>query len=238
MKVSATEQIADLLIIESDTFFLKTFPLEEFRQKKRIKIAPFYYNQYGFVSTACYRGYIATWKIFDRKLILVDVAKADSTEEKLDIEGYFKKTGYSPKLIGGHVFADWYSDTLKRYDYFSYYFNSERFYLNVDYVRDPGKKIELIFDEGLLTSNRIIGFDSFKKGDLLTKEISYYRHWFLKRGSTRVDAVILENNGRMVKVGVTDFGTKRRRALKEIKSMMNIKEDQAYWINPRYWDIK
>jgi len=238
IKVSATEQISDLLIIVNDTFYLKTFPLENLRLKEKIKIDPFDYGEYGFVSTACYRGYVATWRVVDNKLLLIDVERDDSINEKLDILNYFKIIGYSPTLIDGHVYADWYSDTLKRYDYFSYYFNSERFYLSVDYLKEPDKKIELIFNKGLLISNLIISFDSYKKGDTLTKEISFYRQWFLKRGLTRVDAVIIDNNGKMVKVEIKDFGTTKRLALKEIKSMMGIKDNQEYWINPRYWDKK
>ena len=91
IKVSATEQIPDLLIIENDTFYLKTFPLEQLRLKKKIKVAPFDYGDYGFVSTACYRGYVATWKVIDDKLMLIEVEKVDSISEKLNIVEYFKK---------------------------------------------------------------------------------------------------------------------------------------------------
>ncbi|MFA6705080.1 MAG: hypothetical protein WCS10_02720, partial [Bacteroidales bacterium] len=69
-KVSATEQFSDLLIIKNDTFFLKTFPLEKLKLKLKVKQSPFKYGDYGFPHTACYRGYLATWKIIDNKLFL------------------------------------------------------------------------------------------------------------------------------------------------------------------------
>ena len=238
IKVSGTEQIPDLLIIENDTFYLKTFPLEQLRLKEKIKIDPFDYGDYGFVSTACYRGYVATWKVINDKLMLTEVEKVDSISEKLDLVEYFKKSDFEPTMINGFVHADWYSDTLKRYDFFSYYFNPERFYLSVDYLNESNRKIELIFNNGLLSTNRIESFDSYIKGDILSKEISYYRQWFLKRGLTIIDAVIIENNGKMVSIEINDFGTTKRLALKEIKRMMKIKEGQEYWINPRYWDKK
>lgn len=238
IKVHATEQIPDLLIIKNDTFYLKTFPLEQLRQKKKIKIDPFEYGDYGFPHTACYRGYVATWKVIDDKLMLIDVEKIDSISEKLDITGYFEKVGFKPIIINGLVHADWYSDTLKRYDYFSYYFDSERFYLGVDYLHDPDKKVELLFNNGLLKYNKIASIDSYKKGDILTKKISYYRQWFLKRGLTSVDAIVKGNNEKMVRVEIQDFGTTKKSALKEIKRMMGIKEGQEFWINPRYWDKK
>ena len=237
IKVSATEQIPDLLLIEQDTFYLKTFPLEDFISKNKIKEAPFKYGDYSFPSTACWRGYQATWKVIDDSLYLIEIVKVDSTQEKLDIENYFKTIKYSPKVIDGLIYANWYSDTLKRYEYFSYY-NSEKLYLSVDYLKEHEKKIELIFDKGILTSNRIYSLNFYKKGDVLTKEISYYRQWFLKRGLTRINAVIIENNGQMVRVEINNFGTSKRLALKEIKNMLKFKDGKEYWTNPRYWDKK
>lgn len=238
IKVTATEQIPDLLIIENDTFYLKTFPLEQLRLKERIKINPFEYGDYEFPHTGCYRGYVATWKVIDDKLMLIEVEKVDSISEKLDIVEYFKKADFKPAMINGIVHADWYSDTLKRYNYFRYYFNPERFYLGVDYLNESNKKVELIFNKGLLRANKINNINSYKTGDILTKEISYYRKWFLKRGLTGVDAVIKENNGEMVRVEIMNFGTTKKMALKEIKRIMKIREGQEYWINPRYWDRK
>lgn len=238
INTSATEQISDLLIIKKDTFYLKTFPLENLRYKNKINIAPFKYGDYNYPNTSCWRGYQATWKVVDNKLFLIGIVKVDSTQDKLDVENYFKTINYSPQVINGLIYADWYSDTLKRYEYSSYCFNSEKFYLSVDYSKESDRKNELIFDKGLLVSNSIISIDSYRKGDILTKEFSYYRKWFLKRGLTRVDAVIIENNGKMVRVEIKDFGTTKRLDLKKIKSIMEMKEDQNYWINPRYWDKK
>lgn len=238
INVLATEQIPDLLIIEKDKLYLKTFPLEDFISKNKINKAPFKYGEYSFPNTACWRGYQAIWGVINNKLFLIEIIKVDSTQEKLDIENYCKSINYSPIVIDGLIYADWYSDTLKRYENFSYYFNSERFYLSVDCLKEPEKKIELIFDKGQLTSNRIMSLDSYKKGDVLTKEISYYRPWFLKRGLTRIEAVIMENNDQMVRVEIKDFGTTKRLTLKKIKTMMEHKGAQEYWINPRYWDKK
>ncbi len=235
----ATEQIPDLLIIGNDTVYLKSFPLEQLRLKEKFKESPFdYYENFDFPHTACYRGYIATWKIMDNKLFLIEIEKVDSTNLKLDIKDYFKKNNYKPNLINGHVFADWYSDTLKQYDYFWCHFNPKRYYLAVDYLNNPKKKKELIFNNGILTYNNIVKIDSYKEGDTLTKEISYYRQWFLKRGLTNIVAVIKENNGIMVLVEIVDFGTRKKRAIRSIKKMIGIKEENKQWINPRYWEDK
>ena len=235
----ATEQFPDLLIIENDTLYLKSFPLEELRLKEKFQKSPFeYYENIDFPHTGCYRGYVATWKVIDTKLFLIEIEKVDSTRQKLNLKDYFNKNDYNPSLVNGQIFADWYSDTLKRYDYYAYYFNSERYYLAVDYLKNTERKNELIFSHGILTHNNIERIDSYIVGDTLTKEISYYRQWFLKRGLTNVDAIIMENNGRMVRVEFVDFGTKRKNTIKELKQLMGIREEKEQWINPRYWEKK
>lgn len=235
----ATEQFPDKLIIENDTLYLKSFPLEELRIKGKFQKSPFeYYENIDFPHTGCYRGYVATWKVIDNKLFLIEIEKVDSTNQKLNIIEYFNENNYKPRLINGQIFADWYSDTLKRYDYFMYYFNSQRYYLADDYLKNPENKNELIFNHGILTHNNIERIDSYLVGDTLTKEISYYRQWFLKRGLANVDAIITGNNGRMVRVEFVDFGTKKKSVIKEIKQMMGIREEKEHWINPRYWEKK
>ena len=237
-KVSATEQFSDFLIIKNDTFFLKTFPLEKLKLKLKVKQSPFKYGDYGFPHTACYRGYLATWKIIDNKLFLVEVQKADTSEEKLDLLNYFKTINYTPTLIEGLILADWYSDTLMRYDFFRFYLNPKYFFLIDDYNKIPSNKIELIFEKGQLMENRIQSIDSYKKGDILWREIEYYRQWFLKPEKTRIEAIVLENNGNMVRVEIKDYGTRKKRVIKKIKTLMKILEGNKDWINPRYWNKK
>lgn len=237
INLKATEQVSDLLIIKNDTFFLKTFPLEKLLIEKRIKKRPFEYNNdYGFPHTGCYRGYIATWKVIDDKLFLLKVEKEDDTNETLDLSDYFKSIGYTPNLIDGFVQADWYSDTLISYDFFMYYYNPKGFYLTDSYYSIPANDIQLIFEKGQLIEDNIKRIDSYKKGDILWREIKYYRQWFLDLGIKKVKAVVLENNGNMVRVEIKDYGTKKKRVIKKLKREMKIIEGDKDWINPRYWN--
>ena len=237
INLKATEQVSDLLIIKNDTFFIKTFPLEKLLIEKRIKKRPFEYNNdYGFPHTGCYRGYIATWKVIDDKLFLLKVEKEDDTNETLDLSDYFKSIGYTPNLIDGFVQADWYSDTLISYDFFMYYYNPKGFYLTDSYYSIPANDIQLIFEKGQLIENNIKRIDSYKKGDILWREIKYYRQWFLDLGIKKVKAVVLENNGNMVRVEIKDYGTKKKRVIKKLKREMKIIEGDKDWINPRYWN--
>lgn len=246
INVEATEQFSDLLIIKNDTFFLKTFPLEKLIHEKGINKRPFYYR-YGYPHTGCYRGYIATWKVIDNKLFLLEVEKADGTDETLDLLGYFKSIDYTPTLINGFVQANWYSDTLVNYDcdydlesfYLidkNYGLSVEAFYFSNNYHIFPAKDIQLIFKKGELIENRIQRIDSYKKGDILWKEIKYYRQWFLNLGVTKVEAEVLENYGKMVRVEIKDYGTKKKRLIKKIKREMKVIEGKEYWINPMFWN--
>ena len=107
----STEQISDLLIIDKDTFYLKTFPIEKLEFEK----SPFSYGEYKFPYTGCWRGYCATWQIIDNKLALIKVEKVDSTHQKLNIVDFFEQNNYSTKYVNGYVFADWFTSKLLIY---------------------------------------------------------------------------------------------------------------------------
>lgn len=47
----------------------------------------------------------------------------------------------------------------------------------------------------------------------------------------KVKAVVLENNGNMVRVEIKDYGTKEKASNKEIKREMKIIEGDKDWIN-------
>lgn len=109
--VYSTEQKADFLIIGNDTICLKSFPMEELD----FKVSPFKYGENSFSGTNCWRGYQATWKVVDHKLFLVEIARVDTIPEKLDIENYFRKNNYTPTIINGLIYADWFTANLEEY---------------------------------------------------------------------------------------------------------------------------
>lgn len=135
------DQQPDLLIIEKDTLYLMSFPLEELN----FQVRPFQYGNYDFPNTACYRGYHATWKVIDHKLFLTEISKADASREKVDIVQYFAMNNYSPTVINGFIFADWFSADLgcfpRKYS---------RFGCNFKKYNSRQYKPALRFDEGLL----------------------------------------------------------------------------------------
>jgi len=144
----ATDQIHDILIIGRDTICLKSFPLEDLGFTKR----PFRYGNYDFPGTHCYRGYRATWKVIDKKLYLVEITKADDTQEPIDMVKYFAENNYTPVVIDGLIFADWCSLELspfpRCYKYFGCVWKSKR---------SHKCKTSIGFEKGILKYNRYKG---------------------------------------------------------------------------------
>lgn len=236
----STEQIPDILIIGKDTFYLKSFPIDYLRFKHKIRKAPFDYGGYPFPHTACYRGYIATWQIVDETLLLKEVQKLDTVGITLNIIEYLENNGYNPKTINGFVIADWYSDTLKYYDFFRYNFAfkdnqiNDRLYLSKDYLREDDKRIELIFENGKLIENNIIPIKDYKIGDILCLDVDYFQDWYIWGDwkKAQIKGVIRENNGKKVRLEVLSYGTDKNRIIRKIQK--EIKDLDNFWVSPRY----
>jgi len=144
----STEQISDKLIIGNDTICLQTFPLEDLN----FKIRPFKYGDYDFPHTACWRGYQATWKVIENKLFLIEVIRVDSIPDTLDLEQYFIKNGYEPKIINGLIYADWFTADLEKYP--ALYVNKGCIYRSYNPKK---KKVVLKFDKGEMIENKKYG---------------------------------------------------------------------------------
>ncbi|MDH6308516.1 hypothetical protein M2451_000827 [Dysgonomonas sp. PFB1-18] len=107
--IGATEQVPDQLIYNGKKISLYTgwghpSPLQTYFQQNDIKY-PF-----TMLSTANYRGHIATWEIKDNKFLLNEIKVRDDIykPEKYDIKSI------SDTIIpGGRVLADWFSGVLQ-----------------------------------------------------------------------------------------------------------------------------
>jgi hypothetical protein len=139
------DQIHDILVIGKDIIYLKTFPLEELGFTQR----PFKYGIYDFPSISCLRGYQATWKVIDKKLFLVSVNKINAPDEKLDLIKYFEDNDYSPRIIDGMIFADWYTKELASYP-------KDYKYWGCEWKSKTPKKLKtsIRFEKGIMVSNK------------------------------------------------------------------------------------
>jgi hypothetical protein len=230
-KALSTEQIADILIIGKDTIYLKSFPLEDLRLLHKLK-PPFNYGEYPFPHTACYRGYIAIWQVIDETLVLNEVVKLDSLDTRLNVVEYLKNNNYNPRTMNGNVIADWYSDTLKNYDFFSYNLahRLEKFYIGKDFWEDTNKRIELVFEKGKLVKNNIIPIEDYKIGDTLSLDVYYSQNWLIEYKSVLVSGIIRKNNGKKVQLELFFWGTDKKRIKKKVQKEIG----SIFWINPRY----
>jgi len=231
--VYSSEQIPDRLIIGKDTIYLKTFPLEYLHFKHRELKAPFDYGGYPFPHTACYRGYVATWQIIDETLILKEVEKIDSLGTQLNIIEYFTNSVYTPKTLNGYVVADWYSDTLKLYDFFRYNFAYKRneFYVSRDFSGEKDKRIELVFEKGKLVKNDIIPIETYLIGDTLGLDVYYYQNWLVGYKPVYVQGIVRENNGKKVLLEIFSLGTDKKSIKRKLQKEIYI---GYVWVNPRY----
>ena len=143
-EVLTIDQKPDLLIIGHDTILLKSFPLEILGFNTR----PFTYGNYDFPGKDCYRGYQAIWKVVGNKLFLADIVKADNTQEKIDKEKYFIDNQYSPIVIDGLIFADWFTMDLTSYPRDLKYFGC------VWKSKTKRQKASIRFRNGVMTYNR------------------------------------------------------------------------------------
>lgn len=103
-QVMATEQFPDYLIYENDTLEIYTNPLES-NIETLFKDTSFLL--YTCLSTACWRGYQATWKLEGDKLYLLKIGDCCNQTLKADMNLLF-----GDKFTNNRVIADWYSGNL------------------------------------------------------------------------------------------------------------------------------
>lgn len=127
LDVFATIQNPDILLIEGDTVYLKSFPLEDLELQYR----PFGLTLLTAPNTGCWRGYQAVWRLQSDSLFLEKIlecpleegrflikeneckplpeSKSPKEENLLEL---FRKNGLESKVLEKSVFADWYNKSL------------------------------------------------------------------------------------------------------------------------------
>ena len=228
----STEQMPDLLIIDNDTIYLKTFPIEKLEFEK----SPFSYGEFTFPHTGCWRGYRATWKIIDNKLALIEVEKVDSTHQKLNIVDFFTQNNYSPKFVNGYVYADWFNSKLLIYSS-PYDYKYSGLYLEEEYEWSKNKhNVQLVFENGILKENNIVGFDYYKIGDKLSYEFSHFPPGLITKKSVNLKATIMEVRMEMVLVRIDSYETEKKKEIEQIRKYFgNMVDTDTILTNPRYW---
>jgi len=106
LKVFATAQVPDLMIIGKDTFLMHTNPLEIYLDSIGNRDFP---DFKGSGSTARWRGYRAVWRVENDSMFLVSIQSCHKGEG--DVDANLKKM-FGDKYINGRVYAYWYTGLI------------------------------------------------------------------------------------------------------------------------------
>ena len=108
MTVLATEQTPDNLIYRSDTIYIDTYPLGKLLETDSIvRNLIFGYSEELCISSACWRGYVATWIIENDSLFLIGLISG-CEDYKFKLEDVFG----TEKVRNNKVHARWFTGEL------------------------------------------------------------------------------------------------------------------------------
>ncbi len=151
-KSIATAQFPDLLIDGKDTVAIFSNPLEQYLDKKRKRTLCG--EELEWTSTACYRGYQATWIIQNDSLLLLNIKHGcgDDSQKYFDLKKEFN--------TDKKVFAKWFTGQIRsprgsllRYfhdGYASIYEKEKFFSITKGKVNSEQEENYLIYDKNLL----------------------------------------------------------------------------------------
>lgn len=157
----STAQIPDRLIYNGDTLSLFSCPLDYYPNKDLINPKNLFGGQ-GCFYTACWRNYVATWKIEDNKLYLIQVRNACYSTDNSYVEASFQesidtigskfadlKTLFPDRYENGKVFADWVNTTMISP------IGKLLFYIHDGYESIFEKELEFTFINRMVVSTRV-----------------------------------------------------------------------------------
>jgi hypothetical protein len=150
-KVFATAQFPDILIDGKDTVAIFSNPLEQYFEKKKERILCGEILEW--TSTACYRGYQATWRIKNDSLFLIEIRHGCG-----EIHG--KKFNLKKEFGTRNVFANWFTGNIYSprgellqyvHDGYASIFENEKYiFIHQGQVDSIAFISNLIFDKNLL----------------------------------------------------------------------------------------
>ncbi len=162
LKVFATAQVPDLMVIGKDTFLMHTNPLEIYLDSIGNRDFP---DFKGGGSTACWRGYQAVWRVENDSMFLVKIQSCHRDEG--DVDANLEKM-FGDKFINGKVYAYWFTGLivlphgrLKKYVHMGYGSTYSK-YLLLE-INEGQFKQKLKFNNRKYESFKTKQFELFKK---------------------------------------------------------------------------
>jgi len=108
--ISARAQMADVIILNTDTMRIFTDPLESMSIKNNNAL--FYFDKDTCASKKCVKGYVGEWLLDEDKLYLKNIFNC--CYEKDSVPADMKKK-FGKKYKKDRVFADWYTGKILAY---------------------------------------------------------------------------------------------------------------------------
>ncbi len=142
-----TEQTPDILIVDNQRYYLKSFPLENLDLKEN-----YTKGDSIEINSGCWRGYQATWKVRNDSLFLIKLTDCYKNRE-YDLQEFFIRKTPIIHLSGTELFAYWYTADLVHYNQISFGGEYEQNYLWSISWREinESEKIIMSFKNGILT---------------------------------------------------------------------------------------
>ncbi|MEQ8414519.1 MAG: hypothetical protein RIB71_08625 [Imperialibacter sp.] len=145
---SRTEQTPDLLVIGGETYFLKSFPLDDLHLRTNFEENDF--------NSGCWRNYQATWHVRNDSLFLVKITGCSGSDE-ISMPSFFASR--TPKLSlnnDSELFAGWYNAVLVHYRIeVTDPKMADRFLWDIDWrTLEADEKIVLTFRNGVLADDQ------------------------------------------------------------------------------------
>jgi len=137
----ATAQTPDYLIVGKDTFAIFSNPLEDFYTHETRPNS--FFDEKPCYSTACWRDYVAFWKLENQKLYLVKIVSCCSENVVADLKKFFGE-----KYTNNQVFADWFTGNIISPQ------GELIYYVHMGYSSVYEKETEYVFEKGVLKSQK------------------------------------------------------------------------------------
>lgn len=237
-KLFATAQYGDRLIIEKDTFWINTNPLESYFEKKGVRTINGEEMQGS--CTALWRGYVATWKLQNDSLFLIRIQTDYCGDKPIDLD--VKK-----EFGTNQVFANWVNYTIMQtkgeliqyvhMGYMSIY--EQEIYYTFDNGKLKEKKVKDNVNyesKGILPAERKLS-DTIKR--LILKQITKEERRQFSEDSTCSISVIFNKNGVIEKIEMSYnqqvqdkmealILKKAQFALKNFPNLMKVKHERYF----------
>lgn len=152
----ATAQNPDRLIYKGDTLSIFANPLEALYRSDSLR-PKFWGDQSGCITTSCWRGYVAEWKIENDQLYLTGIYSCCFREDSVRAN---LKSLFGDKVIDGVVKADWFSGSIIAPQ------GKLLHYVHLGYESIYERELELHFKDG-----RFTGVETYDNSR--TRESSY-----------------------------------------------------------------